>query len=96
MTSSTCHNLDCYNDDQEEESNKENILFKNKSESDLVIDKNKLKKIYLPAEDTMDMEQSFKESTGKKYSSSWFYGFVNFLRLAVKDNFYCSIINRYH
>lgn len=72
----TCHNLTYHNDDQEvDESNKENKLFKNKSESDLVVNKNKLNKIYLPAEDTMDLEESFKESTGKKYSSSWFYGY---------------------
>ena len=75
MTSSTCHNFTCFNQ-EEDELNKENKLFKNKSESDLVLDKNKLNKIYLPAEDTMDLEQSFKESTGKKYSSSWFYGLV--------------------
>lgn len=78
MTSSTCHNLTCYNEpienEQEDESEKEKKLFKNKSESDLVVNKNKLNKIYLPAEDTMDLEKSYKEQTAKRYSSSWFYG----------------------
>ena len=82
LTSSTCHNLTCYSepDDSkaEAEDDKENSrLFKNKSESDLVVNKNRLSKIYLPAEDTMDLEQSFKEQTAKKYSSSWFYGYVS-------------------
>lgn len=80
QTSSTCHNLTCYSepaDDQnaaDDESNNER-LFKNKSESDLVVNKNRLSKIYLPAEDTMDLEQSFKQQTAKKYSSSWFFGY---------------------
>ena len=81
-TSSTCHNLTCYSEPAEQpnaqsgdESNKENgRLFKNKSEGDL-LNKSRLSKIYLPAEDTMDLEQSFKEQTAKKYSSSWFYGY---------------------
>ena len=79
LTSSTCHNLICYSEPGESaaepEHDKENSrLFKNKSESDLVVNKNRLNKIYLPAQDTMDLEQSFKEQTAKKYSSSWFYG----------------------
>lgn len=83
QTSSTCHNLTCYsepadtNAETDDDPNNENSrLFKNKSESDLVVNKNRLSKIYLPAEDTMDLEQSFKQQTAKKYSSSWFFGYA--------------------